>query len=457
MTAASGGDAFVDAPQDEPASGETTIRVGSAAGLVSEIVAAALGFVTGIVTARTLGADGKGLLSTMSYIAVIAGSLSGPGLGEAGIEASVQGTATLQAALSTTLVMVAAASVVGTATFLAVAAWQYSTSLDTLVTSLTAIGAMVPLVAAARVLPLFLHARNGFILSALSRVVLSTVTAIATFAFVIVMRRDLSGAAVALFTGWAASTLVILYGLHRVGFSLRPAFDRSYAAAALRFGFPVGMAYILTVLIARVDLIMVQAMQGVIPAGRYSVALTVAALVTYGPFVIANVAYPSVAEQPGLDVGAYVARLSRLSALAALVPGVVLAAIVPWALPLAFGDDFRGSVGPAILLIAGSVIWGVQWMLCRARTARGDNRVLLRSFGTSVGGIVLADLVLIPLLGSVGAGLGFLIASIAGLVVVLVSYARRERVVWHTLVVPRSRDVAELVEIGRSLLRSTSA
>src|SRR4051794_40922664 len=56
---------------------------GSSARFVAEVTALALSFLTGILVARHLGPDGKGVVSTFGYLATLFGSLAAFGLGEA--------------------------------------------------------------------------------------------------------------------------------------------------------------------------------------------------------------------------------------------------------------------------------------------------------------------------------------------------------------------------------------
>ena len=78
---------------------------------------------------------------------------------------------------------------------------------------------------------------------------------------------------------------------------------------------------------ARADILLVNGIAGTIPAGRYSVALTLGALVTYGPFVLALVSYPHLADLHEDELGPFVARLSRLAVLTSLAPAIVMAAM----------------------------------------------------------------------------------------------------------------------------------
>lgn len=436
--------------QDDAPGDGTSLRVGSAARLIAEALGALLGLVTGLMTARALGPDGKGILSTLSYLAVIVASVAALGLGEAGLTAAARGTRSLQRVVSASLGALFVSSVVGVGFFLVLAATQFLDGWNTLLTTLAAIAATVPLVAATGVLTLFADARQRFLHTAAARLGISVVTAGATFVLVIVMRKDLNGAAVAFFAGWAAGGVLTLYAVRAAGFSLRPSLDLPYLRQTFRLGLSIQVAQVLTVLVARIDLVMVKALAGILPAGRYSVALTVGVLATYGPFILATSTYPRLASLDEEGFATFVPWLSRMAVLGGVGTAVVLGASLPVIVPLLFGDDFSGAVAPAEALLAGGVLWSVQWVLCRARAARGDGSLLVRSFGTSVAATVLLDLLLVPPLGILGAGVASALASAAGLAVAVVSFGRRERLGWQELLVPSTADVKDLARLIRS-------
>jgi O-antigen/teichoic acid export membrane protein len=431
----------------------TSLTRGTVARFGAEVLGVGLGFLTGLVTARSLGPDGKGVLSTLGYLSVLAAAAAALGLGEAGVTAVAQGRRTLEEVVSATIGALLASSGIAAVAFVVVAVLQFVDLYHdlTLVLLLTALA--VPMIAVAGVLSVFIDAKRQFVVSAVIRVVMATVTAVGTVALVLGGRWDLDGAVIAAVAGWGSGALLAALALRRFGLPLRPRWDPRYLRWAVRLGVPVQVSYLLMTLGARVDLLLVNGIAGTIPAGRYSVSLTIGALVTYGPFVLALVAYPHLADLPEDELGPFVARLSRLAVLSSFVAAIGMALGLPVLLPLVFGKAYGGSTAPAILLAAAGVLWSVQWVLCRARAARGDGRLLLRSYLLSLVVMVAFDVVLIPWLDLVGAGLASVFGGAAGAGMSLVSYRRVEDVAWRTLVVPHRADAAALHQLAGRLVR----
>jgi stage V sporulation protein B len=431
----------------------TSLRVGSAAKLAGELAAAALGLVTGVITARVLGPGGKGILSTLNYLATIVASVAALGLGEAAVTAAARGTRTLEQAVRASSGVLLISSTVGIGAFVAIAASQYYAGWGTLTVAIAANAVTVPLIVVTTVFTLVADARSQFVLTAAARLGMAVAMTGATIAFVIVVEKDLSGASVALAAGWAVGAMLTLVAVRSAGVRVWPTIDAAYVRAVLPLGIAVQAAQVMTVLMARVDLVLVNGIDGILPAGRYSVALTIGVLVTYGPFVIATAAYSRLAAVEEAELRTFVSRLSRMTVIIGVASAVPLAASLGWLVPFAFGEDFRGAVAPAAILCAGGVVWSVQWVLCRARSARGDGGLLLRSFGASVVGTVVLDVALIPMWGIVGAAVASSLASAIGLAVALASYRRRDGIGAVELLLPRRPDVAEL----RFLITSATA
>lgn len=153
-------------------------------------------------------------------------------------------------------------------------------------------------------------------------------------------------------------------------------------------------------------------------------ALALATLVSYAPLALAIASFPRIARLSEADVAPFIARVCRVGFAVSSMSAAFLFVAIPIAVPLLFGDVYRPSTVPGSLLVASGILGTQQWLLCRARAARGDTGLLFSSFGFSVVAMIALDLVLIPLLGITGAALASIVAPLAGLVVCWVSFRR---------------------------------
>lgn len=428
----------------------TRVALGAVAKYGAEAVALACSLLTGAMTARNLGPAGKGDLASITYLAMVFASAATLGLGDVGVLAASAPGARLSTVAARTTAVLVRSSAIGVALFslgamalfgaeLGVVGWTIALSAGTIPT-VGAIGVLVPLLD---------HGRR-YEATAASRVVGAVVTALLTFLLVTLARRGLSAAALANLAGWVASALVAMLALRRVAGLARPAFDRTFARTALRFGVPVQFSQLLMVATTRADVLVAHAVAGRDVAGIYSVATTLGAINTMAAIALAGAAFPHVASLPESDVASYVARLARSVALIAVAIAVVIGVTLPVVVPLAFGTGFRDAVAPASILLVGGVAWSVQYVLCRAMAASGRTDALTASFGGSLVVMLAGDAVLIPALGAVGAAIASTISSVVGMLLIARSWSHRGLKL--SAIVPRRADAADLVA---TLLRST--
>lgn len=426
--------------------------------LVAELVAVVLAFATGIMTARELGPGAKGTLSELSFLTVAGAVAAGLGLGEAGVVLLARRYRTLPQILRATLTLLVATSTVAAGLVVLIGWLQFSDRWHDLAWSIVLAGVTVPVTASMALLGALLEAQGRFNASSVGRVLMAATTTIVTWLVVVRWNRDLPGALLALLVGAGVATLLLAGALLLQGAVPRLGWDLDYSRMAIRLGFPIQLSSLVMVLTTRVDLLLVDSVSGAVVAGHYSVALTLGTLCTYGPFALSVAAYPrtaALAEDEALD---FATRVCRMSVLSGAVGAIVLAPVIVVATPLAFGHGFAPSVGPALVLLLGGVLWSVQWPLCRLRAARGDGHVLLRSYTTNMVVMIAADLVLVHAFGAMGAASGSVLGAAAGAAIALRPYVDRERPAsLADLLVPRRHDVRVLLNSLRSAGRAPAA
>lgn len=425
----------------------------SAARFLADSLGLAFGMVAGVITARWLGPAGKGLFSSLTFLAALVMQLCSIGLGDAAIVLVGHRRATMQEAVSSTLFAVLCSSVVGTAilwvaSFVAFAE-DWSEARSAVLVACTGL----PVSLLVYVLAFLLAAQERVIANSVVLALTSAVTTLGMALFVAVFRLSLPGAVLATVLGSGTGLVLAAVLVRRVGLSLRPRPGRAYLRAALRYGIPVEASYLVTVMFLRVDVLVVYSLGGAEAAGQYSVALTVAALVGLLPIAISHATFPRMASVSEDEAAQLTIRAVRFGVITAVAGGFLLAAAVPFAVPLLFGAAFRPAVATAVLLVGGGVIWSSQWLLCRATAARGRPGLLLRSFGLGLAVMIGVDWVLVPHLGLIGAAVGSVAGPTAGLFLCLRAYSRAS---WWALplrhFLPAADDVRTLARQSLAVL-----
>jgi len=221
--------------------------------------------------------------------------------------------------------------------------------------------------------------------------------------------------------------------------------DLALVRPALTFGARSWLIALSTAANYRLDQIVMAAVVSSDELGQYAVAVSLTAI-TFGLVGAINTALlPRVAQE-----GAHaVPRIVRVSVLALLVSLGGLAASAPVMVPLVFGDEFQPAVILVEVLSLGALFFGVSWVLGAALQGHGRPQDVARpqllGFAITIIGLAI---VLKPL-GALGAALVTVVAYAAVLSGTLGASVRAFEASPRSLLVPRRQDVRWLVTIIR--------
>lgn len=435
---------------DVPPTGRPSLRTNSAARLVADLLGIVLALVAATITARLLGPAEKGYYSSLVLLGGLFVQLFSAGLGEAAIVLSGRRRTTLQDAVSGTTAAVVPLSLVAFAVFfLSATSLLPSADGDTGPAPLIA-SLMVGVTVLYTTSVSFLVAREKLVAVAALAVLSNGLTTLLLLPLVGALDMGTSGALLAGVVGSAVALAITIDLVRRSGISLRPRRVNGYLAAAVRFGAALQFSNLLVLMTARLDLVLVYRLSTPREAGSYSVALTIGALVGAVPMALSYASFPRLAVVEEGEARELTGTVFRIGMVAAIAGAAVLGAVTPLAVPLLFGRPYMEAIGPTLLLVPGGVLWSAQWLLCRAAAARGAPGALLVSFGLTFCAMVALDIVLIPELGAIGAGIASLVAPCLGLAVT-VGFYRRAGVDWRGFI-PRPNDVAVLARTLRQMV-----
>lgn len=420
-------------------------RTNASVRLAADGVGLVAGLLGGIITARYLGPDGKGVFAVITYLVGIVAMISTLGIGEAEIFFVNRGQHELRAAIDSSLAAVLATGSIGGLLLVGVLTVYVSAGeVGWVVIALA--GATVPASALANTVAHLHNILERFVFTSGLAAGMSACSALLTWILVGPLQRGVTGAILAALVVAVLGAAVGLGLLGRVG-EVGPRW--SYFRRSSRFGTSLVAAGVLMSLAGRADLLVVGAVLGSASAGFYSVALTVAALPTYGASAIAFVAFPRLSRDDN-EPGGLVSRLSRLGILSAVVGAIGLAPLVPFLVPTLFGQPFREAVPATLVLLSAAPLWALHLVLGRAAAAAGRPQLLSTSYLASLAAMIVLDAVLIPPFALLGAGIASAVAPLAGLAFLIR---------WHTTggghvrtLVPRfsdARDIASRRQVHR--------
>jgi enterobacterial common antigen flippase len=366
-----------------------------------------LGVVMAVLTARVLGAEGRGLFAVMLAIAAF-----GVQFGNVGLSSSVAYLAALQPDSRRQLLGL---TIIG-----GLLAGSTVATLFLLVTlGMPALAPLPPalLLPAALSIPaaLLLLLTLQFLLGS-NRVRLYNVLQLAKEAAVLIalVAAVVLGArgVMPYFWVWlagvgAAAAAALWVAVRGEGAPVAPGID--LLSRALGYGGRAYLAMLFSYAVLHFDLFMVARMLGAAAAGHYSVAARLAAMLYLLPAAVGTLVFVTV---PGLSQGSrdFAIRTARRVGIV-LLPAALLAAVV--ASPLVrilFGTEFLPAVVPFQILLPGIVALGINTVFMQYFAGRGMPLFAVVAPAAAAVLNVALNLVLLPRLGIAGAAVASVIA-----------------------------------------------
>lgn len=205
---------------------------------------------------------------------------------------------------------------------------------------------------------------------------------------------------------------------------LRPSFagTRRAARALVSFGLRCYPNDLLSAAAANVGQVVVVGMLDPAPVGYFVVSLSLSRVLDVVNSSVATVLLPSIAAQGRMQVTRKAAVAARLNLAATSCAALPLLALAPLLLPLVYGADFSAAGTVARLLLVEVTLTGTSALLSQAFIALGRPGIVtvLQAFGLCISTSLL--LCLVPRFGAAGAAASMLGAATAKLICVIGCY-----------------------------------
>lgn len=243
----------------------------------------------------------------------------------------------------------------------------------------------------------------------------------------------------------AALPVVLLLPGARTQLPLR--FDLKMTTEAVPFGLKAWAAGIFQNVNVRADQLLMTRLVSPSQLGLYSIAATASAMLVI-PFTsaLATGTVPRFADG-NVDL---LERMVRAALLGVILTSAVFALVSPVVIPLFFGSAFRGAIPMIWILLAAGVPLSTGVILSTALTISGRPSYAALAEVVALGITVPGLIVLLPLMGGMGAAIVSLIAYSASFTI-LVLAARRELGARLTaLLIVRPTDAVMLAMLIRS-------
>jgi O-antigen/teichoic acid export membrane protein len=390
--------------------------------MVSNLGILALSVGPAIFAARMLGPDGRGALAAAMVWASLAATVAQVGLPQALTYSAAAGGATPAALFSMALW---AAVMQGAA--LALVSWMIE----------PAVASMAPqyvrgLRFAAFVVPFTLVSTHcAAVLQGLrrtgpwntSRVIAAAAYPAALLSAIVSRSRDIDDVLFRIVIATACAAALVVAGVACM--VTRPGrVAMTTWGQVLSYGIRVSWGNIAWLVNARLDQLVLGLMMPFAALGNYAVAASMATSLMPIPAAFASTTFARVPAMVAAErrhaIGSAAWRAVALTGLAA----VLLAGASPWLVPFVFGQAFSAAVIPAVLLLGGTVVLGLNYVLSDA--LRGLNRPARVAAIETAAVVVTGGLLwwLVPRFGILGAAVASVLSYLA-IAIALIAEVRR--------------------------------
>ncbi|MCK9549671.1 oligosaccharide flippase family protein [Aquamicrobium sp.] len=219
---------------------------------------------------------------------------------------------------------------------------------------------------------------------------------------------------------------------------------RLYLSRVFSYGLKAYASNVVTFFNYRADLFLVNFFLGPFAAGLYVVAMQFAEKLWLLSQAVSTVFLPKIAELSGNEGERQrlTPLVSRWTLLLTLFAAICLGLIFDVVVRLLIGNEFSGATLVLLLLLPGVVAWAPARVLANDMAGRGRPDINLYIACVIMGVNLAGNLILIPLLGLMGAALSTLIAYCLMLVMTVRSFVRLSGVGWRECLEIRRIDIA---------------
>lgn len=259
-------------------------------------------------------------------------------------------------------------------------------------------------------------------------------------AFVGLLGWGVGGVMLAQLVAGAALAAYALFLIWRL-FGLRQRMNLPASRKLVGLGASYAASLFSLTLLYRVNIVLLQGLGTLAGLGIYTVGANFAEYIWQIPSIMQAVVFSRGANAKDPQVfTSKVVVLVRLTFLAALASGLFIALVSPFVIPFMYGEAFRGSIGVLIAIMPGVVAFCPVQVLQMDLEARGKAWLAACIVVPAIALNVVLGLLLIPHYGAIGAAATSSVVYCAAALVYLVLYSRVSGLRLSDVVVYRRDD-----------------
>jgi len=225
--------------------------------------------------------------------------------------------------------------------------------------------------------------------------------------------------------------------------------DRSYVRQVLNYGLKAHFSNMITFLNYRADNFLLNYLSGAVSVGIYSVSVGLGEQLWIPSNAIASVIMPRIAslsddEEQRKQI---TPMTTRFVFWFSLLIAVFVWLLAQWGIVLLYGAEYRQSAAALRALLPGIVMFNAARILANDLAGRGKPEINLYTSAFALVINVIANLLLAPPLGAIGASLSSSISYSLMTIILMLIYIRITQVSWKDILILNRTDMKNLKKL----------
>lgn len=251
-----------------------------------------------------------------------------------------------------------------------------------------------------------------------------------------------------------SGSIVAFYGffLLRQSFRIRLKIHKDIIRSVLKLGILFSVTFFVIQLNYRLDILFIEKLKDATEVGLYSLGVSIAEQLWQLPLAISLVIFTRTANaEDQSEMTSMTTALLRLSFLFSIIIAISLYFVVPFMVPLIFGDEYIPSIRIIQLILPGIIMVVIFRILSGQIAGLGKPEVAIYIFLPALVLNIILNLMWIPTYGGEGAAMATNVSYTAGSLGYMIAYSRILKMPLKEIIKYRKSDFTQIKQLIKGL------
>jgi O-antigen/teichoic acid export membrane protein len=418
--------------------------------LLTEVLIFVFGFVGLIILARILGPEGKGIYSLVLLIPGIMITFGSFGIESANVYFVGSKKYNIQDVVSNSLILAVFLGLVLILIFWGITNFDFFQNfISTNKISSLYLWLVVLVMPISLLLSFFrniIRGKGEITNYNKTKLLESVLQLLAVIVFLVILGQGVFGAVSSYILALVGAAFFSVFLIKRLA-RLNVFINKNLLKDSASYGGRVYLANSISFLNYRLDMLLIAVFLAPAAVGLYSIAVGISEKLFMIPGALTTVLFPKICSLGASQASDFTPRVTRHTLFILLISSFLLILLANPLIRLFFGLDFLPSILPLVILLPGTLAFGVGGVLAADLAGRGKPQfAIYSSFACLAVGIPL-NILLIPRMGISGAAVASSIAYCVDTLVVLVAFLKISKKSLVEVLIIKGRDFQDYLRL----------